>query len=438
MAIGGDISLMELNAPHDRAFPAGGSPDEIEQEVQARFERVAAERERVLGVVDQMRDEAVACLQGLVQVPSVNPSPEWEKPLADHVAGLMRDLGMEVQQIEPAPYRASNLGVLRGTRSDRSMLYYAHLDTVPAGDESEWTYPPFSGHVADGRIWGRGAKDCKLGMAAAIMAIRAIREAGIALAGDVQLVTPCDEERGGYWGIAQMVNQGMIRADYAIYGEGSPHTVTIGHRGNINVDITTRGKTAHTASKHLGQNALVQMCRLAPIIDSLEYRDWEPHPIVPGDVVGSVNIIRAGSTENTVPDRCTITVDVRFPPGITPQSIVGQIEDAVARAQEHDPAIGEVSVELRRYSRASFIPPDLPIVRYMQRAMSEVFGQEPKAVGMAATSDSRWLVLDAGIPTVSFSMGNDSGHRPNEWAGIQDLIDTTKVYASMALVLLRD
>lgn len=434
--MGQDPRLMELGATHDRTFPVERPRADVEREVADRLATLKAERDAVCTLIDERKDDIVSCLQELVRIPSVNPSPEGEKPLADYVARLMREMDMEVQQIEPLPTRVSNLGVLAGTRRDRSLLYYAHLDTVAAGDESEWRFPPFSAEVADGRVWGRGTKDCKLGMAAALMAIHMIREAGIRLAGDIQLVTPADEEAGGYWGLAQMVSRGMIKADWAIYGEGRPDSITIGHRGNAKIDVTTHGKTAHTAWKNLGDNAILKMCEIAPAIDQLEYHGWKPHPIIPGGVTGSVNLVRGGVGENVVPDRCTITVDIRFPPGVNAEMILDNIHSAISRVQSVSSQ--DVTVTLRRYGRPSYVPKDLPLVIYMQRTVEAITGRYPVAEGMEASSDSRWLVLDAGIPTVNFSMGNSSGHMPNEWAGIQDLLDTTKVYATMALLLLTD
>lgn len=427
---------IEIDAVHDRTFPITSTPEETITTVTQRMRATENQRRAVLTLIDEQRDKIISCLQELIRIPSVNPSPEGEKALADYVAAIMQDINMEVQQIEPASNRVSNLGVLKGSKNDRSLLYYAHLDTVQPGDPSEWTHPPFSGEMAEGRIWGRGAKDCKLGIASSLMAAWAIQEASIELEGDLQIVTPADEESGGYLGLAQMIAQGMIQADWAIYGEGRPESITIGHRGNVKVLITTKGKTAHSAWKTLGDNAIIQMCKLAPYIESIEYKGWEPHPIVPGNVVGSVNIIDAGTSENVVPDRCTISVDVRFPPGVTARVVLEQMQETIDWAKQQHPEIGDVTVELGRYGRPSFIPAELPLVKYMKESMKDVLKEEPEAKGMMASSDSRWLVLDAGIPTVNFSMGNDSGHRPNEWAGVEDLIDTTKVYASMALLLL--
>jgi acetylornithine deacetylase/succinyl-diaminopimelate desuccinylase-like protein len=198
-----------------------------------------------------------------------------------------------------------------------------------------------------------------------------------------------------------------------------------------------RGKTSHTANKQAGVNAILSMCRLVPYVEALDFPGWEPHPVVPSPPVASVNVIQGGFKVNVVPDRCAITVDVRYPPGMTHETILGRLREIVAEARAQDPTVGEVDVELTNLARPSFMQPDEPLVQYVSRAVTEVTGQEPLAQGMQATSDSRWILLDAGIPIVNFSMGNDSGHRPNEWCGVEDLVDNVKIYALMCLLLLR-
>src|SRR5919197_4040543 len=439
-----NIRLLELE-PSRAWEPRLPSPPPVEQtqeEIERRLAEVAPRRQTVFAAIDQARAEIVGCLQKLVQIPSVNtgnhPNPDdrFEKDLAEYVSHEMAALGMQVQSIEPAPRRTSVLGRLPGRAGGRSLLIYGHLDTVPTGDPAEWIYPPFSATIAEDKIWGRGSKDCKLGLAAALMATRLLQRVGIQLDGDLQIVAPADEEMGGQLGIAQMIDRGMLRANWAIYGEGVPDRITVGHRGMLNLLVTTRGKTAHTAQKHLGENAILKMCRLAPRLDAMQFTGWNPHPVVPGGPVASANIVRGGMKENVVADRCMVTYDVRYPPGVHYQSLIDQVRAEIVRAQSEMPDLGQVDVKVVNIGRPSFIDRDHPLVHYMRRAASDVEDRPVEAQGMLATSDSRWILLDAGIPVVNFSMGNDSGHRPNEWAGIQDLIDNTKIYALAALLLL--
>lgn len=409
-----------------------------------RWVALTEARQRVADEIDARRNEFVTLLQNLVRIPSVNPSPEWEKPLAQFVAQYTQDLGMEVRQHEPETNRVSNLARLSGTGGTSrasplpNLLYYAHLDTVPAGDERNWRFPPFSATLADGRLYGRGAKDCKLGMAAALAAAAATRSAGIALAGDLLLVTPADEETGGHLGIASMIDAGWLDGIAAcIYGEGAPDRLTIGANGGVQFRVTTHGRSAHTAWKHLGVNAILQACALAPLIDGLTFDDCPPHPIVRGQPVASVNMIAGGFKLNVVPDTCSFDVDLRFPPGYTETQALAHVTRAI-KGLRADERYHDLEVELQALSvmRPYAVSPDQPVVMALAAAVSEATGHVPEATGMPASSDARWIYLDGRIPIVNCSFGNASGHLPNEYVDLEGYLANIKAYAWTNLLLL--
>ena len=137
-----NIRLLELDPARAWAPNTPPSPPvaQTEQEISQRLEAVADQQRRVFAAIDEARDEIVECLRTLVQIPSVNtgnhPNPDdrFERDLAEHVSRELEALGMQVQTIEPAPRRTSVLGRLPGRVGDRSLLIYAHLDTVPTGD----------------------------------------------------------------------------------------------------------------------------------------------------------------------------------------------------------------------------------------------------------------------------------------------------------------
>jgi succinyl-diaminopimelate desuccinylase len=355
--------------------------------------------------------------------------------MAELVAAKMRALRMEVRQIEPEPNRVSDWGLIRGSEGDRTLLYDAHLDTVPVGDPAAWIAPPFEARILDGRMIGRGATDCKQGIAAPLEALRAIQMAGIALRGNCMMTFTADEETGGHLGISTMIEQGWVQADYCFYGEGWPDRLTLGARGLCQVEITVEGKSVHTSRKQTGINAILKMLDVIPVIETLTYSNWQPHPVLPGDPYGSVNLIRGGVKENVVPDRCTITVDIRFLPGMSVKGVLADVEAALDRLRAKDADL-KVSYRPVSIARPVFISPDAPFVRLMSAAVKDVTGKTPVLQGMVGSSDSRWLVHDAKIPTINYSMGNNSSHQPNEYILVDEYIDNIKVCALMALLLI--
>ena len=415
-------------------------PEETEREIQAKLRDVRKEKESVFQRIDKLRDESIGLFQSLIRIPSVNPGPKFEKELADFVAEKMRELGMEVQQIEPEQNRVSNLGRYRGEDGGPVLLCYGHLDTVPIGDPMKWDYPPFAAEIHNGSIWGRGTNDSKLMIAATLAAVRALKEGRIKLNGDLLLCAPADEEMGGYKGIHVMIERGMVKADYAIQGEYStgPNKIgMVGHRGILWFEVTTKGETAHSRMRHKKVNAILKMLKVAQALDDIEFTGWKTHPIVPGIPYISPNIIEGGEKENVIADKCTLTCDIRFLPGQNYQMLMADINRVLDRLRAEDPEL-EVEAKPKAYGRPLAQSPDEPIIKYAQAAIKEALGLDnlPPAEGSEAASDTRWLVYDAGIPMCSFS-DTHTGHAPNEHIEVEAYMNTIKVTALLSLLLLK-
>jgi acetylornithine deacetylase/succinyl-diaminopimelate desuccinylase family protein len=416
--------------------------EQTQERIAHRWEETAAERREVIAEIDRRADEWVALLQELVRIPSVNPSAEGERALASAVATQMSDLGMTVRQMEPQPTRVSNYATLTGTHSrpslSENLLYYGHLDTVPVGLESNWKYPPFSATVADGRMWGRGTKDCKLGIAAALASTRVLRDLGIELVGDLMITTPADEETGGHLGIARMIDAGWLDGVKAcVYGEGYPERLTIGARGGVQFRVVVKGKSSHTARKEQGINAILRSLRVATTIDGLTFDDFVPHDVVPGRPTASVNLISGGFKINVVPDRCEVEVDLRFPPGYSDSRALAAVESALEGLRSED-GLADLVYEIEAMSvmRPYAVDPAQPVAQALARCVAESTGKQPTMVGMPASSDARWIYLDGRVPVVNFSHGNESGHQPNEYVDLAAIVGNVKSYALMTLLML--
>ena len=429
-----NLDLLELN----RSWSTESLPLSPELDINGLLEQTKDARERVFQTIDGMRDEAIAFLQSLIRINSVNPSPGFEHELADYVAEKMRQLSMDVHQIEPEKDRISNLGLYHGYEGHKTLLINSHLDTVPAGTLEDWISPPFEARIVGNRIIGRGAKDCKLGMASSLMALEAIQRSDIHLRGNYMITTTAGEETGGGLGLPQLIDTGLVKADYAIYAEGEPRQLVIGARGFCQIEISVKGKATHSSNKHLGTNAIVKMAPIIKAIDSMAFTNWKPHEVVPGKPVASVNMISGGFKENVVPDSCTIIVDIRFLPGMTIDSVISDVDRVRDSLQRQEPFIGglDYSVRIRSVGRPMITDANDPFVKVLQRAVFDVTGEMFPAFGMTASTDARWLVNDAKIPTILFSLAESRSHVPNEFVIIEQYIQNIKIYAETALMLL--
>src|SRR5215203_2490000 len=154
----------------------------------------------ILGAVADQQEALVELTRTLIACRTDSQSEENPEFAAearrcqDIVADWLSDLGAEVQSWEEPPRYPVVAGVVRGGGGERSLAFNGHVDVVPAGDTTSWTHDPWGGETDLERLWGRGAADMKGGVACALVAMRAIRESSISLAGDLWSHVVCDEE----------------------------------------------------------------------------------------------------------------------------------------------------------------------------------------------------------------------------------------------------
>lgn len=192
-------------------------------------------------------EEVVAICRDLIRIDTTNPgdhSGPGERKAAEHVAGLLSEVGLSPDVFESHPKRTSLVARIEGQdRTRPALLIHGHLDVVPA-NASDWRQHPFGGEIVDGCVWGRGAVDMK-DMDAIMLAVtrQRLRE-GRKPARDVVLAFTADEEAGGNWGARYLVEQ------HPEYFEGV--TEAIGEVGGFSVSVgDQRVYAVQTAEKGL-------------------------------------------------------------------------------------------------------------------------------------------------------------------------------------------
>jgi succinyl-diaminopimelate desuccinylase len=415
--------------------------------------------DRVLAAVDAIQDEAVAFTSALIRIPTVNPPGECYEDAARFIGGTLASLGFEIEYhaAEGRPEhtrthpRLNVIGTRRG-RTARPLVHLnGHFDVVPAGDG--WTVDPFGGDVRDGRIWGRGACDMKAGIAAAIFAVEAIRRAGIALNGSVEISGTVDEESGGFAGVAWLAQQKRIaagRTDFAIIPEPLyVDRICIGHRGVYWFEVQTRGRIAHGSMPFHGVNAIDH---LGLVLERMR-RDLQPAlaarrtdmPVIPPaarHATLNVNGIAGGQPVDgiqtpCVADRCRAIFDRRFlmEEGFerTRAEIV-ELLDGLARE------VPGFSYELRDLMvvHPTRTPDGSPVVAALDTALHRVLGRS-SLVASPGTYDQKHFARIAGVPhCVAYGPGIlDLAHQPDEYCDIADLMNAARVIALAVLDLTR-
>ena len=414
-------------------------------------------RDRVRAAVDALADEAVAFTSELIRFPTVNPPGDAYDDCARFLGRKLAAFGFETEYVDAhgrpehtTRHPRVNVFGRRGGRSERPCIHLnGHFDVVPAGDG--WTRDPFGGDVADGRIYGRGACDMKAGIAAAIFALEAIRRAGIAITGSVEVSGTVDEESGGFAGMAFLCEKGLVsraRTDYVIIPEPlNVDRICVGHRGVYWFEITTRGRMGHGSMPFLGVSAIEHMGRVLAYVRDLQPRlaaRTSVMPVVPEGArhpTLNINAIAGGQPVDgiqtpCVADVCRAVFDRRFLLEEGFDATRAEIVELLERAAREIP---DFQYELRDLMTVHPVrtPPDSPLIAALGGAVRDVLGRDASHVASPGTYDHKHVARIAGVEhCVAYGPGIlDLAHQPDEWCSVEDLVNATKVIALAVLQL---
>lgn len=359
-----------------------------------------------------MRTEQL--LAELIALPSVNPAflparhpYAGERQVADFLAATAGTAGLEVDFQKIIPGRANVIiRLLPAGKIKQTILLAPHLDTVGADSDK------FIPQRKDGRLHGRGACDTKGSIAAMLCALLEIsvgkkrpQHTEIVFAGLI-------DEENAQAGSRALVRSGF-KASLAIVGEPTLCRVVTAHKGSLWLHLKTRGKAAHGATPHLGQNAIHEMAR---VVDTLETRyaahlRRRKHPLL-GNGTVNVGKISGGTQPNIVPDACVIEIDRRTLPGETEAGVKREI-NALLKSKK-------LSAQIASTKLAPALPLEtnhrLPLV---QQFLSSANQKQP--LGVDYFCDAAVLAV-GGIPSVVFGPGNIAqAHTVDEWIALAEL-----------------
>jgi succinyl-diaminopimelate desuccinylase len=389
--------------------------------------------ERVLAQIDSA--ETIAFLQSLVRVPSVNPPGDVREAIRLVEEKLAAE-GFETKVVGQTPEKVNIVATLNGQGAGPRLAFNAHVDVVPIGEKSAWQYPPFGGEIHNERVYGRGAGDDKASVTAQVMAAIALARSGVPFDGALIVTEVADEEIGGAAGAGFIVEEGHVEADYVIVGEQTFGQICVGERGGAPVKVTVFGQTGHAATPWKGVNAIEGIAR---VITALREELWpilaaRKHPFL-NQSTATISMIEGGVKTNVIPDRCTIHIDRRIIPGETPEGAVAEIREIVERAIADVPGL-RVEVSAPRSGRLAIeADPQSPVSQALQAATRHI-GKEVVLTGFFAGTDGKHFAK-RGWPTLIMGPGDPAtAHTPDEWVGIDEVIEATKLYALTALALL--
>ncbi len=417
--------------------------------------------EKLSRAIEKRRDDLVALTRDLIRFPTVNPPGEAYTPCAEYIAQRLKKSGFETQLIrgEGTPgdtdrYPRTNvIARFDGRTHGQTVHFNSHIDVVDTGEG--WTVDPFEGVVKDGKVYGRGACDMKGGLAASIIAAEAFLEVYPDFAGSIEISGTVDEESGGFGGVAYLASKGFFskpRVDHVIIPEPlNKDRICLGHRGVWWAEIETKGEIAHGSMPFLGDCAVRHMGavlnafekELFPALDKKQTR----MPVVPEGAKRStmnINSIHGGQTDDysglpspNVPDSCRLTIDRRFLLEEDIAEVKREVTSILDRLQWERPKF-HYNIRDIMEVQPLMTERDAPVVSAVAQGIREIFGKEPEYVISPGTYDQKHIARIGLLhDCIAYGPGIlDLAHRPDEYVGIEDMIESAKVMALGLKVLL--
>jgi acetylornithine deacetylase/succinyl-diaminopimelate desuccinylase-like protein len=431
---------------------------------------------------EKVKEEAAQILCGYLRVDTTNP-PGREMAGARFLAGILGKEGLPVTLLESQPDRGNVLSRVKGKEGFPPLVLLHHIDVVPAEAE-KWEYPPYSGSIVNGEVWGRGAQDCKSLGVIELLALLLLKREGFQPRRDIVYMATADEESGGKWGVGWLFEKHpeLMQADYVInegggvgmvVGQKNVYTCQTAEKGICWLKLTFRGKPGHGSVPH-DDNCVVKMARAveriaayrSPLRLSLtsvnfikgiaEEQDFPrsfmlkqllnpvfspwvekriPDPGFRG-MAGAIlrntfvpTVVQGGQKTNVIPSECTCQVDCRILPEVTPDMVQSEIKSILQDFRDYE-------VEVLQSSPASESSADSPLYLAMDKGLKQM-DRKAKMIPTMLTgaTDSRFF-RDKGAKAYGFqpmtAMHNLSEylsrvHGHNERISSGDLLFGTKV-----------
>lgn len=399
--------------------------------------------------VERFRQDVVDFTQRLIQTASHTYE---EENVARLVLAELNKLGIDEAWID----RSGNVvGYVEGMGSGPHVMLNTHLDTVPPGDLDNWEHDPYGGEIEDGKIFGRGAVDIKGGTAATMYATKILQDLrdteAISLPGDIIFCAVMDEENATCFGADYLMKTTLpeagLEVDVTFLAEPTNGLVKLGHRGKVELVVTTKGETAHSSTPWEGINAIEKM---VPVLQDIFDRQQDDlrkrtHPKLGFSSTTVTNILAKPGALSIVPDACEISIDRRYVPGETLDTIMGELEelfeeyagkDPTFKAEVHPRTFHEVSWtgyerDCLKHHDVWVTEPDNPFVVKTIEGLKAV-GQPADTGYWSFGTDGSAIAGRMGIPCIGFCWGKEEqAHRYDEHITIAELIDTTEGYAAM-------
>jgi len=396
------------------------------------------------------REELFGFTETLLSHDTQNP-PGRTVEVVEWLGDVLDEPAVAIERCEVDPEKPNLIATLPG-RTDRTLCFNGHLDTVPF-DESDWAYEPL-GERHDERIYGRGATDMKGAVAAMLQVALAYARTGTEPPVTLQFAFVSDEETGGDAGLSTLLETTEFDPDACVVGETTSrnrrYSVSVADRGNIWLTLEATGTAAHGSRPMIGENAIDRLTAAVEqlrsefgrrelsvdasmdeiIEESVDFYEPEAgaeatrslyrYPTI------NLGIIEGGTAINTVPASACARVDIRLTAGVDTREALSGIRNCLAGMDGVE--IADVS-----WTRGSYEPLGSPIVEASARAAELVVDERVYRRSATGGGDAKVLRHD-GIPTVEFGFGTQTAHGTDEYTTTEALVRNASSYGTLPVL----
>ena len=388
--------------------------------------------------VGEQSETIVRFLRELCAIPSMDSKIG---PVGERAQEEMRKLGFDEVWFDSMGNTVGRIG-----NGPRILLYDSHIDTVGIGNPEEWDWDPFIGKVEKGRFYARGACDEKGSTPPMIYGLAIAKQLGLLDGWTAYYFGNMEEWCDGIAPHALVEHEG-IRPDFVVIGEPTKMQVYRGHKGRVEIEVISRGRSAHAASNHLGDNAIYKVLPLIEGVSKLEPELGDDPFLGHGKITVSDMSISTPSI-NAVPDMAKVYIDRRVTFGESAEGAIEQVRALVAAELISN---GDITVEMMKYAEPSYTGFVFPVDKYFpawaldeSHPLVQAGLEAMRAIGLPELPASKWnfstngiyWMGKAGIPSIGFGPGEEeTAHTTQDSVLLADVVKATEFYAILPALI---
>ncbi len=404
--------------------------------------------EKILTEAEKLQNIMVETLTRLCKIPAISPhnggTGEDEKiheleKIINELNLLNEKSSLKFEYVDdeksPTKKRPSLFFEYQGKKSQRICIL-THIDVVPEGDRSLWTVDPFNPEIRGSRLYGRGVSDNGTCLVSSLFALKALLNAGIEPEYTVLLAFVADEEMGSHYGLEQLIERDIFKADDLVIvpdsGNDAGDFIEIAEKADWKLSFTVTGKQVHAALPHKGINACRVANMLAYEVDEALHKEFtETNELFdpPFSTFEPTRRFANVPNINTVPGRERFDFDCRVLPEVSLDNAFDVVDKICKDVEQRTGA--KIELVVSRADAAPITRPDNEVTKILIKSVREVLHIEPKTGGIGGGTFAAFF-RRKNIPAVVWSQEcGGVAHQPDEFTEIEYLVNNAKVFALM-------